>query len=110
MNTFPCTGCGECCRQFKTILSNSNTFPTAIQTLIDSFPYKINKDGSCSKLIDNSCSVYDNRPIICNIDLMGQLLYQNMKEWYVLSAKHCNVLINNAELDPKYLIQLPEND
>ena len=110
MNTFPCTSCGECCRQVGSLLSNPSSFPTVIQDLIKIFPYEINKDGSCSKLIDNSCSVYDDRPIICNIDLMGQLLRYNTDEWYELQAQYCNKAIIAANLDRKYLVQFPEND
>ena len=80
-----------------------------MKTLIDNFPYDINPDGSCSKLNeDGLCSVYENRPIICNIDLMGQLLHQDTTEWYRINAENCNKLINDANLDPKYLVQISE--
>ena len=54
------------------------------------------------------CSVYQNRPIMCNIKLMGQLLHSDTTEWYRLQAEHCNILINAADLDPKYLVQISE--
>ena len=93
----------------KNIISNSDSFPTVIKDLINRFPYDPNPDGSCSKLNeDGSCSVYEDRPIICNIDLMGQLLHQDTTEWYRINAENCNKLINDANLDPKYLVQISE--
>ena len=45
---------------------------------------------------------------MCNIKLMGQLLHRDTTEWYRLQAEHCNILINAANLDPKYLVQISE--
>ena len=93
----------------KDIISNSDSFPTVIKDLINRFPYDINPDGSCSKLNEEGlCSVYENRPIMCNVQLMGQLLHQDTTEWYRMNADNCNKLINAADLDPKYLVQISE--
>ena len=109
MTDFPCTQCGQCCRHIKDILSSSESFPTVIKDLIDRFPYDINPDGSCSMLNeDGLCSVYENRPIMCNVKLMGQLLHQDTTEWHRINAENCNKLINAANLDPKYLVQISE--
>jgi len=109
MTDFPCTSCGQCCRHMKNIISNSESFPTVIKDLIDRFPYDTNPDGSCSKLNEEGlCSVYENRPIMCNVKLMGQLLHQDTTEWYRINAENCNKLINEANLDPKYLVQISE--
>ena len=45
---------------------------------------------------------------MCNIKLMGQLLHQDTTEWYRINAENCNKLINAANLDPKYLVQISE--
>ena len=109
MTDFPCTQCGLCCKQLKSTLDNLDSFPTVIKDLLKRFPHQTNPDGSCSKLNeDGSCSVYEDRPIICNIDLMGQLLHQDTTEWYRINAENCNKLINAANLDPKYLVQISE--
>ena len=109
MIDFPCTQCGECCRQLGNVLANSSIFPTVTQDLLKHFPYKPNPDGSCSKLTsDGLCSVYDNRPIVCNIKLMSQVLHQNTSQFYQNQAHNCNKLINNANLDPKYLVEISE--
>ena len=109
MSHFPCTQCGLCCKQLKSSLDNLNSFPLVIQDLLKRFPHQTKPDGSCSMLNDDgSCSVYENRPIICNIDLMGQLLHIDTPELYRINAESCNTLINNANLNPKYLVQISE--
>ena len=113
MADFPCTQCGECCRQASKVLDKSSDFyktaPTVIKDLIDRFPYEVNKDGSCS-MLDSSgvCKVYDNRPIICNISLMGKLIHQSTPDWFQLQADNCNKLIKDANLDSKFLVNLNE--
>ena len=46
MDDFPCTKCGECCRQASKVLDKSSDFyktaPTVIKDLIDRFPYEVN--------------------------------------------------------------------
>ena len=106
--TFPCTKCGQCCRLAGQVITPSSeaykAAPTVIKDLIDRFPYEINEDGSCSKLTaEGTCSVYDNRPIICNIELMGQLLNTNLNDWYKVQANNCNLLIKQAGLSDDYL-------
>ena len=113
MDDFPCTKCGECCRQASKILDKSSDFyknaPTVIKDLIDRFPYEVNDDGSCS-MLDSSglCKVYNNRPVICNISLMGKLFHQSTLNWFKLQADNCNELIKNANLDPKFLVIIDE--
>ena len=106
MTDFPCTQCGQCCRHISSILSYSN-FPIVIQDLVNRFPYEVNEDGSCSMLTeDGTCSVYENRPIMCNINLMGQLLNQSQPDWHRQQADVCNKLITDAGLSSDYLVKL----
>ena len=105
MPDFPCTQCGQCCRHISSILAHSN-YPTVVQDLVNRFPYEVNDDGSCSMLTeDGLCSVYENRPIMCNINLMGQLLQQSQADWHRKQADVCNELISNAGLSPDYLVK-----
>ena len=104
MDTFPCTSCGLCCKQVGAVLKHGSDNPI-IQELIDRFPYKPNLDGSCPKLDDqNRCSVYNNRPIICNIKLVAILLKQPIEERFKLNIEACNAMIREAGLDESYLI------
>ena len=104
MGSFPCTSCGLCCKQLGNVLKHGSTEPI-IQDLINRFPYKPNSDGSCPMLdTQNRCSVYDHRPIICNIKLVAILLKQPVEERYKLSIEACNTMIRQANLDESYLI------
>ena len=114
MDDFPCTKCGECCRQIANLTNPSNpnfkSFPTAIQDLISIFPYESKPDGSCSMLDDNGlCSVYDSRPIICNIKLAAQLFNLPILEYYRMNATYCNYLIDKAGLSHDYYVKIEES-
>ena len=111
MMDFPCTSCGECCKNIgsgfeKTLKTD---VPLAIKDLIEQFPYKLDENGACSMLNeDNSCSVYDNRPIICNIKLAAKLLHIDEYTWFKQNADACNDLIRSANLDDRYLVTIGE--
>ena len=113
MTDFPCTSCGQCCRLIGLHFNHSHEVyqnsPQAIKDLMDSFPYPINPDNSCSMLNeDGLCSIYDDRPIICNTKFAPQLNHMSQSQFNQLMAQHCNILINAANLDPKYLVQISE--
>lgn len=75
---FPCTSCGACCRRVH---------------LVPKFPEPIKSDGSCIHLKDdNTCAIYDTRPLICNIDkFFDAVLSDKMerKEFYDMNMKVC---------------------
>ena len=52
MRKWKCTECGACCKA------------TPALTVLG-FPVK--DDGSCIKLVDNKCSIYEDRPQICRV-------------------------------------------
>ncbi|MBT8347736.1 MAG: hypothetical protein KJO60_14625 [Desulfofustis sp.] len=54
-------GCSSCCRQFSIL-------PLEAAFLADSVDVSLQSPGSgglCSQLIDNRCSIYPQRPLIC---------------------------------------------
>jgi len=104
MIDFPCTECGECCRHVGTILSKTDIPDTPIGRLFRDFPYGVNEEGYCEMLIDGKCSVYENRPLVCNIKQMNKYFYNNSAEHYLNCALVCNFLIDKAGLDKKYRI------
>ena len=111
MVDFPCTSCGECCKNigksFVKVLDLD--VPLAVKDLIKRFPYEIKENGACSMLNeDNSCSVYDNRPIICNIKLAAKLFQIDEYTWFKQNADACNDLIRSANLDDRYLVTIGE--
>ncbi len=107
MDNFPCTKCGLCCKQLANTLANQHSLPQKLQDLLSIFPYRPKPDGSCPKLTeDGLCSVYDSRPIICNINLAAQVLNHDIMDWYRINAENCNNLINNAGLSADYLVKI----
>lgn len=54
------------------------------------FPYKANKDGSCEKLVDNRCSIYETRPDVCNVEKVRRILGKDYVEYYELMERYCN--------------------
>lgn len=103
---FPCTGCGACCRKISNILSTIEqyrSFPVMYEA-IKNFPYSVNSDGSCSKLEDNACSVYDNRPLLCNVKELGIESGYDLPAWFELNALSCNALIREEGLPDEYLV------
>jgi Fe-S-cluster containining protein len=106
---FPCTGCGECCRHVGTMLSNSLLDNTFTGELLKVFPYKANEKGHCEMLVNGQCSVYENRPLLCNVRLMTEHFYSDDPMGHYLdSAKVCNYMIEAAGLDPKYKIDIDQ--
>jgi len=105
MSKFLCTSCGACCK-----------FDMVERGAIKSgLPLKA--DGSCANLIGNLCSVYDNRPDVCNSDkwVKEQLKtrrYKNKtkKDIWKDATRACHDLIDRHGLDPDYKVDLKEYD
>jgi len=110
MDSFPCTKCGLCCKYIGYFFENKESvFESAYLSYIDNFPYKIKEDNSCEMLSDDGlCTVYHDRPLICNVSLMAETLNLNITDYYLKSAKNCNELITLANLNPDYLINLEQ--
>lgn len=41
------------------------------------FPYKTDASGVCEKLVDGKCSVYEDRPLLCNVKELGKAMHVN---------------------------------
>ena len=95
--SFPCTGCGCCCRVIDwadKIIVREDTTHTYY------FPYT-HKEGVCEMLIDNKCSVYETRPLICRIE--DSVPEDCDKEhYYQLNIKACNELIDKFGLGDEW--------
>lgn len=64
---FECLKCGICCRNIDKIPELSEFH---------------NGDGVCIYLNRNNlCSIYENRPDICNVEKMYQLKYKDIMSW-----------------------------
>ena len=99
---FECDICGSCCSQIgKLVISCIAALDEAdksgqpvhpiVQELAE-FPYDILENGSCSKLTDCFCSIYETRPLVCRTDLMWEKYWQNVmtrEEWHIKSKESC---------------------
>lgn len=92
---FPCTGCGICCTKVDKLVDAVNM---GILEKED-FPYD-HKKGRCSMLNkEGKCKVYNERPVICNIEGMFETeIYDEIlnikkttkKQSYIDTANLCN--------------------
>ena len=109
MVNFPCTKCTLCCTNLDVLLANKQYLDPVRKSLFDLFPYKPKEDGSCEMLSeDGSCTVYEDRPDICNISTVAKALNTDITEYYRISARSCNQLIINAGLPAEYLVNLEQ--
>ena len=92
MTDFPCTECGLCCKNLKNALTWDA--PDWLKPAIEAFPYQPLEDGSCPKMVGNKCSVYQDRPLLCNLDKSHDELDMPMskQEWFDLNVKGCHSL------------------
>lgn len=98
--SFPCTGCGCCCRVIQwadnIIVRDDPTHPYY-------FPYT-HKEGVCEKLgEDNRCTIYEERPLICRIDDFAKSRgVTNPGKYYLADIQACNLLIDNFGLGDEW--------
>jgi len=78
---FPCIKCGLCCKMLQ-----------HIPILTD---YDIG-NGACRYLENNLCSIYEDRPLICNIEEMYFLYFKGKmteKEFVDINIKSCTLIV-----------------
>ena len=95
MIEFPCSQCGECCRNISHI---------------DELKAFDNGSGVCVNLADdNSCNIYTSRPTICRVDLVYDKYFASISSWEEFlqkNAEACNQLQIAAKLPIKYQIDV----
>lgn len=105
---FPCTQCAACCRTMGNMIKSRESHPDQIKQLIDEFPYKT-VDGVCEKLEGNDCTVYENRPTICNIKQVHKLVYSqeiNKRDFFRMNSVICNGLQERLQIAEDFRIKL----
>lgn len=117
LTPFPCTGCGQCCKQVGPAVEKAKWLvlkgkSTKEQKEIAKFPYKWDENGACENLNeDNSCKVYDDRPDICSI----RKTWENhssatWRQYMILSAAACNAMQEEAKIPESFRVVLPAKD
>lgn len=100
---FPCTACGACCTRAGKILDDVGRHGP--EHLLH-FPYQVDETGRCEKLTtDNKCSVYQDRPLICNIDKFLTLFGLDKQKAYAENIKICNDWMDEDNIPQEYRIK-----
>ena len=89
---FNCTKCGLCCKKVKLIVESSPIFSDKESQFY--FPYSWGENGTCEKLKGNMCSVYKDRPLICNVDKFADVLGVDKHEFFKQTEDYCKTLQN----------------
>lgn len=82
LSIFPCTRCGLCCRNVH---------------LAEETRHLDRGDGVCMHYsdLDKLCTIYDNRPSICNVKQQYKLHYSQRYSWLEFAEENikiCNLL------------------
>lgn len=97
MNKIKCTMCGKCCMQMDKVIESLPAIADIIGIENAYFPYS-HKNGVCEKLdiVTNMCAVYNNRPIICDIQRLSEVISekagQNIVDILNATQKACEYL------------------
>lgn len=98
--SFPCTGCGACCRHIDNAKDVINTLPEL------AFPYTWDETGRCEMLgEDNRCKVYETRPLICNVDKLKDFYGVSKKKFYAINIEGCHKLMKLEGIYEEYQIK-----
>lgn len=115
VTSFPCTGCGACCRQVGRTLERFRRLPEAYPAVeraaLAAFPFEPREDGSCPQLAaDGSCRVYEIRPQVCRVDAMGEARGMSREATWQLAAAACTDLQIETGLPGTFRVVLPVLD
>ena len=80
MKSFNCTECGLCCTKVGGIIQNLGEADPKIRAAYAEFPFKFDQEGVCEKYDPKTkhCTVYNDRPDICNVDKMYYKVYHKI--------------------------------
>lgn len=103
INDFPCSSCGLCCKNIRQTVLELNQKD---QNSMFYFPYGWDQSGACEMLKDNKCSIYDNRPLVCNIAALQKISGFPKETFYKICAENCNSLIDNSGLSENFKVKI----
>ena len=102
---FPCTMCGGCCKRIGNVVSNFRLKESKDDPYY--FPYDYDENGVCEKLdSENKCTVYENRPLLCNIDAIIKFQGVDKKEFYMQNAFTCNKIMDEDNISMEFRINI----
>lgn len=102
MTDFPCTSCGCCCKRIDILkISEEVNDPDSIFY----FPYESN-NGVCENLTsDNKCSIYETRPLICNVARLAETLDLEKTSFFQRNIVSCNQMMDDDKIDESFRIK-----
>jgi Fe-S-cluster containining protein len=117
MSDFPCTGCGICCQRAgravviaRELISRGET--NVYVQEVAAFPHDFDNTGRCSMLTqDNKCSVYDNRPLICDIKRVWEKFHKpteaiTLEQYYLSGVMECNKMMKEENVSDNFFIHV----
>lgn len=70
------------------------------------FPYNWDENGVCENLTeDNKCKVYENRPLICNVEKFAEYNKLEKTEFYKVNIRACNYMMDIDGIDQSFRIK-----
>ena len=104
LDKFPCSGCGCCCKRIDELLVNTDKLESPMKEILH-FPYN-HENGRCEKLGENNeCTVYENRPVVCNFEKFISAFALNKQEIFEISIKSCNKIMDEDNIAKKFRIK-----
>ena len=116
-----CTKCGACCKKTSVDAYNGfliNFYEKLLNIKLEKLQTK--KNGDCINLLDdNSCAIYEDRPLICRYgndklhigpNTLQDLLKYTEREYVDLQMNSCNALMHLNKIDKSYHIKLDDEE
>lgn len=99
---YPCTSCGCCCKRINKAVESLDITDEKDKLY---FPYSWDETGKCNNLTpDNRCSIYDQRPLLCNVDLLMEYLNLDKESFYKENIIACNKMMEDDGIDEYFKI------
>lgn len=102
---FPCTACGSCCKRVKQAVEHMKLHIGHLEDPqykeVWDFPHKWDETGRCEKLgADNKCTVYENRPPLCNIAEVHKRVFSHLskEEFFRYNINGCNYMMDQDKV------------
>ena len=73
--------------------------------MMPGFPFPLNPDGSCSKMVGNECSIYDSRPDFCRTGF-SRVASESEASYFERCADACNMMQEADGLSGEWRVKL----
>ena len=116
-----CTKCGACCKKASVDAYNGFTrsfYEKVLNIKLEELQTK--KNGDCINLLDdNSCAIYEDRPLICRYgndklhigpNTLQDLLKYTEREYLDLQMSSCNTIMDLNKIDKSYQIKFDDEE